>query len=75
MILVHDKQIMKLNYFFYAYDYVSLNKLGMHFDQHTLSEGLQKLIEDPNQLNYNKNFSVNEFSYEEMTEKLTSFFI
>ena len=56
-------------------NYVSLNKLGMHFDQHTLSEGLQKLIEDPNQLNYNKNFSVNEFSYEEMTEKLTSFFI
>jgi len=56
-------------------NYVSLNKLGLHFDQHTLSEGLQKLIEDPNQLNYNKNFTVNEFSYKEMTEKLTSFFI
>ncbi len=56
-------------------NYVLLNKLGMHFNQHNLSEGLQKLIDDPNQLIYNKNFSVNEFSYKEMTEKLTSFFI
>ncbi len=56
-------------------NYVSLNKLGMHFDQYTLSEGLQSIIDDQNQLDYNKNFSVNEFSYKEMTEKLTSFFI
>lgn len=57
-----------------ASEYITLNKLGVHFNLQTLSNNFQKLIDGQSQLNYNSSYNVDDFSFVEVTKRLESLF-
>jgi hypothetical protein len=57
-----------------ASEYISSNKLGLHFNAKKLSVDFQDFIDEKLEWEYNDQYNVDEFSFTQITKKLTEFF-
>ena len=57
-----------------ASDYITSNKLGIHFNAKSLSIDFQKFIDGQSQLDYDVKYNVENFSFVEVTKQLATLF-
>ena len=57
-----------------ASDYITSNKLGIHFNAKTLTIDFQKFIDGQIQFDYDVKYNVDDFSFVEVTKRLAKLF-